>query len=60
MKKNEIILDFGIWGFNDISHNEITIMLGIEPVKLHIIGEKINPKFLSIAKKKWVDYDVSI
>lgn len=42
--KNEIILRFCIWDFNDISHQEITNILGIEPYKIYIKGGKRNPK----------------
>lgn len=41
--KNKIVLDFAIWEFEDISHDEISKMLSIEPVKLYIKGEKRNP-----------------
>ena len=55
MNKNKIIVDLGIWDFDDISHHEITQLLGIEPVKLHVKGEKINPKFLPLAQKNgWI------
>jgi len=44
MKKNRIYLDFCIWDFNDIAHNEITNLLGISPCKIYIKNEPINPK----------------
>jgi len=44
MKKNEIILSFGIFDFNDISHDEISEFLGIQPEKIRVKGEKKNPK----------------
>ncbi len=43
MEKNKIILDFCIWGFDDITHNEITQIIGVTPIKLYIKGEKRNP-----------------
>ena len=42
--KNKIVLDLGIWDFDDITHNEITEMLGIQPIKVYVKGEKRNPK----------------
>jgi hypothetical protein len=53
--KNEIILGFCIWDFADISPNDITNRLGIQPTKVYIKGEKKNPKFASLAKKNgWI------
>lgn len=53
--KNRIYLDFRICNFEDISHNEITEMIGINPVKMHIKGERINPNFSRIAKRNiWI------
>lgn len=49
--KNEVILSFGIWGFNDISHNEITKSLDLKPSKVYIKGERKNSKFTAIAKE---------
>jgi hypothetical protein len=55
MKKNEVILRLGIWDFEDVSHDEITSLIGISPVMVHIKGERINPKFGQIAKKNgWI------
>jgi hypothetical protein len=42
--KNEIVVSFGIFDFNDITHAEITQSLGINPVKFYVKGEKKNPK----------------
>jgi len=49
--KNEIHLTIGIWRFKDITHQEITDSLGLQPKKILIEGEKTNPKFLTIAKE---------
>ncbi|MBN9299940.1 MAG: DUF4279 domain-containing protein [Filimonas sp.] len=43
--KNEIHLEFCIWGFDDISHEEISKTLGIKPSKIYVKGEPVNPKF---------------
>ena len=44
MKKNEIHLGFSIYGFNDITHEEITKLLGIQPSHQRIKGQIKNPK----------------
>jgi hypothetical protein len=49
--KNEIVLEFCIWGFEDVAPKYITQELGIEPVKVYIKGEKKNPKFAAVAKR---------
>jgi len=49
--KNEVILDFCIWGFEDITPDHITQALGIQPTKVYIKGEKKNPQFAALAKK---------
>lgn len=41
--KNKIYLDFSIRDFNDITHDEITTLIGIQPVKIHMKGHKRNP-----------------
>lgn len=42
--ENEIKLDFRIWGYDDIEAKEITEYLGLEPSRIIIAGQKINPK----------------
>lgn len=42
--KNEVFLRFCISGFEDITHDEITKMLGVKPTKEYIKGQKRNPK----------------
>lgn len=49
--RNEIILDFCIWGFDDITHEAITETLRIKPVRVYLKGQKINPNLLPIAKR---------
>lgn len=44
MKKNEVIVDFVIADFNDITHEEITRKIGINPIKVYVKGEKRNPR----------------
>jgi len=40
--KNEVILSFCIWDFNDITHKEINYLLGIDPYKIYVKGQKKN------------------
>jgi hypothetical protein len=49
--KNEVFLDFCIWGFEDITVDYITQTLGIQPTKVYIKGQKKNPKFTAVAKQ---------
>lgn len=42
--KNEIYLDFRISGFEDITHDSITKMLGIYPTKVYVKGQRKNPQ----------------
>jgi hypothetical protein len=50
-KKNEIIVRFGIWNFDDISHEMITESLGVMPMKIYVKGEKIDSKSQRVAKE---------
>jgi uncharacterized protein DUF4279 len=53
--KNEVILDFVIADFEDVSHEQISQKLGINPVKVYIKGERKNPKFAGLAKRnRWI------
>lgn len=49
--KNKIVLDFCIWGFEDLTSGEITEMLNIQPVKVYTKGEKVDSKFLIVAEE---------
>jgi hypothetical protein len=49
--RNEVILDFCIWGFDDITADDITRILGIQPVKVYIKGQKKNPNFSALEKE---------
>jgi len=49
--KNEVFLDFCIWGFEDITPEQITQALGMQPTKVYIKGQKKNPKFAAVAKQ---------
>ncbi len=43
--RNEIVLDFCIWDFDNITHDDITSRLGIQPNKIYVKGLSVNPKF---------------
>lgn len=49
--KNEIILRFGIWDFEDVSAEQISDLLGITPNKVYVKGQRKNPKFASLSKR---------
>ncbi len=49
--KNEIFLDFCIWDFEDITADEITKILNIQPSKVYKKGERQDPNFSLIAKQ---------
>lgn len=51
MIKNETELSFCIWNLTDISHEVISNLLDITPSKVHIKGERLNPKFPKLAKQ---------
>ena len=48
--QNEIVLRFGIWGFTDITHDDITRSMGVNPSKIYVKGERKNPKLPGLAK----------
>lgn len=48
--KNEIVLRFCIWDFEDQTPDQITNLLQISPSKVFIKGERKNPKFAPIAE----------
>ena len=56
--KNEVILRFCIWDFNDITHDEISQTLKINPFKIYIKGQKRNPRHsesMALVKKNgWI------
>jgi hypothetical protein len=49
--KNEVVLDFCIWNFDDITPDYITETLGLQPARVYIKGQKTNPKFAAVAKQ---------
>jgi hypothetical protein len=50
--KNEVVLDFCIWEFDDITHEELTHKIGVEPVKVWVKGQPVNPKMPARLAKK--------
>jgi len=48
--KNEVDLNFVVFDFNDISHADITKMIGVSPSKIYVKGEPKNLKVKSLAK----------
>lgn len=41
--KNEVVLEFKIVGFEDVSHEYISKITGVNPAKVFIKGQKRNP-----------------
>lgn len=55
MKRNKVDLRFGIWRFDDVSHDYITQLIGISPTKFFIKGERKNPKSSALFKTNgWI------
>ena len=44
MEKNKVDLRFCVFDFEDISHVDITKKIGINPTRIHVKGEKMNPR----------------
>ncbi len=51
VEKNQIFLSFCVFGFDDVSHQDISNLLGIQPSKFHVKGLRMNPKVDRLAKK---------
>ncbi|HEY9044682.1 MAG TPA: DUF4279 domain-containing protein [Ohtaekwangia sp.] len=51
MRKNEIIVRFCIWDFDDISHETITEHIGVSPIRIYVKGERMNEKLPQVAKR---------
>lgn len=55
MTKNELILRFTIWDYEDIKHTEISEVLDLVPHKIYVKGERINEKSPRISKRNgWI------
>jgi len=57
--KHQVYLDFTIADFEDISHEEISQELGVEPYKIYAVGQKRNPNSSSptpalVTKNRWL------
>ncbi|RKR85078.1 uncharacterized protein DUF4279 [Mucilaginibacter gracilis] len=44
MAKNKVVLDLRISGFEDIKHDELTQLIGFQPIMVFVIGDKRNPR----------------
>lgn len=49
---NEVVLEFCIWDYDDISCDQITEMLGITPSRVYIKGQPMNRNFSARLAKK--------
>jgi hypothetical protein len=48
---NNMYFDFCIWNYEDITHEDITKLLNINPTMIYIKGKPMNPKMKILAKK---------
>jgi hypothetical protein len=48
---NELYFEFCIWNYEDITHEDITKLLNINPTMIYIKGKPMNPKMKILAKK---------
>ncbi|WP_447951111.1 DUF4279 domain-containing protein [Chryseobacterium koreense] len=52
---NDLNVNFCIWEYEDITHEEITKELSLIPHKVYIKGEKVHPKVERLAKQNgWI------
>ena len=49
--RNEVILSFCIWNFEDVTHDFITKTIGVEQTKVYVKRQRKNPKFAALANK---------
>jgi hypothetical protein len=55
--KNEVYLDFTIAGFDDITHDEISQQLGVDPKHIYVKGAKKYPKSsvsTFVKRNRWI------
>lgn len=50
--KNEVVLEFCIWDYDDITCEQITAMLEINPSRVYVKGQPMNPTFPTRLAKK--------
>ncbi|WP_176885189.1 DUF4279 domain-containing protein [Dyadobacter soli] len=63
-EQNRIELGFHVFDFEDITHDDLTVIFGVNPNRIHIKGTQINPRFPRLAKANaWMlyaaDYEAS-
>jgi len=51
LEKNHVTVRFCIWGFEDISHDEISKDLGVTPIKQYYKGQRNNSNYSGLAKE---------
>ncbi len=54
MKKNKVVLRFCVWGYNDITHEELTEMTGVVPYKTYTKGTKHDHANNIIKENGWI------
>lgn len=60
MKSNKVEVFLEISGFEDVSHTDITQLLGLEPNRVYVKGQPRNPQGGSLARtNRWLLYGYS-
>jgi hypothetical protein len=55
MVGNDVNLSFCIWDYEDITHEDITKTLGLNPYRIYVKGKPKDPKFNRISKRNgWI------
>lgn len=52
--KHEVYLDFTIADFENLTHDEITQILGINPKKIYVKGSKKTPTSSVVRRNRWI------
>ena len=57
MEQNQIELGFHVFDFDDITHDELTALFGVNPSRIHVVGTPMNPRSPRLAKSNaWMLY----
>jgi hypothetical protein len=55
MNKHEVWLDFEISGFDDITHEQLSDQLGLQPFRIYVKGQPKKPGISALSKKnRWL------
>lgn len=51
MEQNQIELGFHVYDFEDLTHDELTTLFGVNPSRIHVAGKPISESSPRLAKK---------